>query len=62
MDVESRRLEAEQHWSAIEEAYARIQREDPAGWQGYLDEPGSWESGTSGTDEPASLEWPEFNR
>ncbi|SNQ48373.1 conserved hypothetical protein [Frankia canadensis] len=62
LDAESRRLEAEQHWAAIEESYARIQREDPDGWREYLDELDSWDAATAGTDSSASSEWPEFNR
>jgi hypothetical protein len=31
-------LEAEQKWAEIHQAYARLQRKDPAGWQDYLRE------------------------
>lgn len=39
LDVESRRLEAEQRWTEIEVAHEQIQRNDPTGWQAYLGEP-----------------------
>jgi len=61
LDAESRRLESEVRWAAIEESYARLQREDPAGWQEYLDELRVWETGTGEPDRSAALEWPEYN-
>lgn len=45
LDAESRRLETEQRWAAIEAAYDRMQQEDPAGWQGYLGELGELTAG-----------------
>lgn len=38
LEAESRRLAAEQHWTEIEAAYERMQRENPAEWQEYLGE------------------------
>ncbi|MDQ3887141.1 MAG: hypothetical protein M3308_09110 [Actinomycetota bacterium] len=56
------RLETEQRWSDIEAAYARMQREDPAGWADYLGELAEWEAGTTAADTAAAQEWPEYNR
>ena len=60
LDVESRRLAAEQRWAEIEAAYERLQREDPAGWADYL---GELAEVTTGEPDPAAaLEWPEYNQ
>lgn len=58
LDAESRRLEAEQRWIEIEAAYARIQRDDPAGWQDYL---GELAEVTAGEPDAAAAAWPEYN-
>jgi predicted transcriptional regulator len=55
------RLEAEQEWAEIEEAYARLRRGDPAAWQEYLRELAEWEVGGE-PDTTAAEEWPEYNR
>jgi hypothetical protein len=60
LDAESRRLEREQRWADIESAYARMQREDPAGWQDYLRELA--EVGAGDSDAAAANEWPEYNQ
>ncbi|MGH9294299.1 MAG: hypothetical protein ACRD0B_03115 [Acidimicrobiales bacterium] len=60
LEDESRRLEVGQRWRAIEIAYDRLRREDPAAWHEYLGElerPSSGEPDTS-----AVKEWPEHNR
>jgi hypothetical protein len=59
LDAESRRLEAEQRWAAIETSYQRLQREDPSGWQEYLAELGGLTVGEP--DATAGEEWPEYN-
>ena len=61
LETESRRLESEVRWSAIEDAYARMQREDPRGWREYLAELHEWDAGTAGSDTAAASEWPEYN-
>jgi len=61
LDAESRRLQSEVQWAAIEESYTRLQREDPAGWQEYLAELREWETGTREPDTAAAAEWPEYN-
>jgi len=61
LDAESRRLQSELQWAAIEESYARLQREDPAGWQEYLGELRAWETGALEPDTAAAAEWPEYN-
>jgi hypothetical protein len=55
------KLEAEQEWAEIHEAYARLQREDPAGWQDYLRELAEWDA-VGEPDGSAAEEWPEYNR
>lgn len=60
LDAESRRLEADQRWTEIEAAYARIQRDDPTGWQHYLGELTEVTAGDP--DASAAEEWPEYNR
>src|SRR5699024_11533038 len=35
---EAHRLETEQRWAEIDDAYERIQQSDPASWNEYLDE------------------------
>jgi predicted transcriptional regulator len=55
-------LDDELYWSDVEAAYERLQRDDPAGWAGYLDELAEWEAGTAGADTTAAEEWPEYNR
>jgi predicted transcriptional regulator len=57
----TKRLEVEQLWIDIEKAYERLQREDPAGWQEYLDELAEWDA-IGEPDETAAEEWPEYNR
>ncbi|MGH4018230.1 MAG: hypothetical protein ACRDT0_03085 [Pseudonocardiaceae bacterium] len=59
LDVESRRLEAEQRWAEIEAAYERIQWTDPDGWQDYLGELAEMSAGEP--DATAAEEWPEYN-
>lgn len=59
LDAVSRKLETEQRWSAIEAAYERAQREDPASWQDYLAELGQLTAGEP--DATAAEEWPEYN-
>ena len=59
LDAESRRLEAEYRWSAIEAAYGRLQHEDPAAWREYLAELGELSAGEP--DATAAEEWPEHN-
>lgn len=59
LDAESRRLETEQHWVAIETACLRMQRDDPMAWQDYLDELGQLTA--SEPDATAAEEWPEYN-
>jgi len=61
LEDESKRLESEVRWAAIEAAYSRMQREDPRGWREYLDELQEWDAGTAGADTAAASEWPEFN-
>ncbi|MGH3754291.1 MAG: CopG family transcriptional regulator [Pseudonocardiaceae bacterium] len=56
------RLETEQHWSDIEAAYERMQREDPDGWAEYLGELAEWQVSTATTDTAAAQEWPEYNQ
>lgn len=60
LDAESRRLEIDQQWAAIEAGYGRMQRDDPAGWQDYLAELGELTAGEP--DANAFEEWPEYNR
>lgn len=56
-------LESEQMWVDIESAYARLQREDPAGWQEYLNELAEWENADlDDLTKNAADEWPEYNR
>lgn len=55
------RLEAEQEWTDIEDAYARLQREDPAAWREYLNELAEWDA-VAEPDASAAEEWPEYNR
>ena len=54
-------LEDEQDWDEIDAAYERLQRDDPAGWQEYLDELAEWDA-IGEPDETAAEEWPEYNR
>lgn len=61
LDGESRRLQVDQHWADVEASYEALRTQDPAGWAEYLDELETWESGTTGTDESAAREWPEFS-
>ncbi len=56
-------LEVEQMWVEIEAGYARLQREDPAGWQEYLNELAEWEAADlDDLAKGAAEEWPEYNR
>jgi hypothetical protein len=56
-------LESEQMWVDIENSYARLQREDPAGWQEYLNELAEWEDADlDDLTKGAAEEWPEYNR
>lgn len=57
----AQQLEVDQGWTEIENAYARLQREDPAGWQEYLGELAEWDA-IGEPDESAAEEWPEYNR
>ena len=59
LDAESRKLEAEQQWDAIEAAYQRLQRDDPVGWEDYVAELGELTAGELDTN--AVEEWPEYN-
>lgn len=59
LDVESRRLAAEQRWAEINVACERMQRDDPVGWQDYLGE--LEELATGEGDVSAADEWPEYN-
>jgi hypothetical protein len=61
LEVESRRLEADQRWTEIESAYERLQREDPAAWQDYLGELAEVTAGGE-PDSAAAEEWPEYNQ
>lgn len=61
LESESRRMEADQRWTEIESAYQRVQREDPEGWQEYLNELAEWDS-VGGADTTAADEWPEYNK
>jgi predicted transcriptional regulator len=61
LETATERLEAEQRWSEIEAAYARLQRDEPAAWAEYLAELAEWETAVE-TDVAAAEEWPEFNR
>lgn len=61
LEAESRRLAGEQRWTEIEAAYARMQREDPAGWQEYLAELAEWDAAGGESDAAAAQEWPEYN-
>ncbi len=58
LDDASRRLEIEEQWAAIESAYARLQRDDPAGWTDYLHELSEVCIGEGDT--VAAQEWPEY--
>lgn len=60
LDVESRRLEAEERWAAIERACERKQAEDAADWRDYLGELTDLSGGEPDT--AAAEEWPEYNR
>ncbi len=59
LDAESRRLEAEQRWIAIESSCHRLQREHPSAWQDYLAELSELTAGEPDT--AAAEEWPEHN-
>ena len=59
LDAESRRMESEQRWADIDAAYARMQRDDPAGWQDHLTELDGWHAGVAEHDDTAAQEWPE---
>ncbi|MGI8535217.1 MAG: hypothetical protein ACR2K2_01735 [Mycobacteriales bacterium] len=61
LDVESRRLEADKHWSDVVASHERLCTDDPAGWAGYLSALVSWAAGTAGHDSGAADEWPEYN-
>jgi hypothetical protein len=54
-------LEDDLEWDEIEAAYARLQRDDPEGWQEYLQELAEWDA-IGEPDETAAEEWPEYNR
>jgi len=60
LDAESRRLEIEQRWTAIEVACEAMQRKDPAGWQDYLGELAELTAGEPDAT-AAAEEWPEYN-
>jgi len=56
-------LESEQMWVEIENAYGRLQREDPTGWHEYLNELAEWEDADlDDLTKNAAEEWPEYNR
>jgi hypothetical protein len=57
LETESRRLEAEQRWAAIERCLERIRRDDPAAWEDYLRELSEVTAGD--LDTSAAEEWPE---
>jgi len=59
LDVESRRLQTEQRWTATEMAYEAMQRDDSAGWSSYLAELAELTAGEPDT--TAAAEWPEYN-
>lgn len=59
LDAESRRLEAEQRWLAIEASCGSLQRDDPSAWREYLVELGELSAGEPDT--TAAEEWPEYN-
>src|SRR5699024_10406512 len=53
---EAHRLETEQRWAEIDDAYERIQQSDPASWNEYLDELAEVTVGDPDT--VAETEWP----
>jgi antitoxin MazE7 len=56
-------LEDDLDWDEIDAAYERLQREDPSGWQEYLNELAEWENADlDDLTKNAADEWPEFNR
>jgi hypothetical protein len=55
------RLETEQRWSEINEAYDRLQSQDPAGWADYLGELAAWQIAVTTDDASLPEEWPEYN-
>ena len=57
---EAHRLETEQRWAEIDDAYERIQQSDPASWNEYLDELAEVTVGDPDT--VAETEWPEYNQ
>lgn len=59
LEQESRRLEVEQHWSEIEAAHRRMQRDDPGAWSEYIAELAEITAGHPDTS--AAEEWPEYN-
>ena len=59
LEQESRRLEVEQHWSEVEAAHRRMQRDDPGGWDDYIAELAEVTAGEP--DASAAEEWPEYN-
>lgn len=61
LDEAARRYETEQRWADIEDAYARLQRENPQGWLDYLGELAEWDTTDAEEDAEAAEEWPEYN-
>jgi hypothetical protein len=61
LDAESRHLAREQRWTEIGDAYERLRRDEPEGWQEYLDELDSWQEGSTAPDDSAASEWPEYH-
>ncbi len=59
LEQESRRLEVEQHWSEVEAAHRRMQRDDPGAWDDYIAELAEVTAGEP--DASAAEEWPEYN-
>ena len=59
LEQESRRLEVEQHWSEVEAAHRRMQRDDPGAWDDYIAELAKVTTGEP--DASAAAEWPEYN-
>jgi hypothetical protein len=60
----TQKAEEEEYWRDIHAAYARLQREDPAGWDDYLAELSLWENANDGVwadHRAAREEYPEYN-
>jgi hypothetical protein len=58
----AQRLDEEQRWTEINNAYERYRREDPGGWQDYLAEMALWDqTAGDGLLDPRE-DWPEHNQ